>query len=339
MHLSGGMMSPIRNGFSLVVWLALTGLIALVPAPADAQQRVRAAYIGLSGSQVPFWLAIDLGLFKKHGLDVEAVHIRGGALATTALIADEVQFVAAQGFTNIVSALQGHDVTILATYYNRNPYSFVTVPRITRPSEVVGKKIGLLSIGSVNSLVAEFALKHWGIDESKVVMLRAGATRERVQAMMAGHLDATVAPIEELRRMREAGLNVLLDIGKINPFLPMASISGRRNLPAAKRPMVKQFLRGMSEGVIAFKNNKERSLKTLSQWARIPDRETLEDYYLAYYQTLSTPPKTEGQGVQSILDFLAKSQPKAKGARAQDFIDENALSELQAEGFFEKLGS
>lgn len=332
-------MSPGRNLFSLLVWLALTSSIALVPARADAQQRVRAAYIGASGSQVPFWLAIDLGLFKKHGLDVEAVHIRGGALATTALIADEVQFVVAQGFTTIVSALQGHDVTLLATYYNRNPYSFVTVPRITRPSELVGKKIGLLSIGSVNSLVAEFALKHWGIDENKVVMLRAGATRERVQAMMAGHLDATVAPIEELRRMREAGFNVLLDIGKVNPFLPMASISGRRNLPASKRPIVKQFLRGMSEGVIAFKNNKEQSLKTLSQWARIPDRETLQDHYLAYYQTLSTPPKTELQGVQSILDFLIKSQPKAKGARAQDFIDESVLSELQAEGFFEKLGS
>jgi len=332
-------MSPERNPFSLVIGLALISSMAIVPLPADAQQRVRAAYIGASGSQVPFWLAIDLGLFKKHGLDVEAVQIRGGALATTALIADEVQFVVAQAFTGIVSALQGHDVTILATYYNKNPYSFVTVPRITRPAEVVGKKIGLLSIGSVNSLVAEFALKHWGIDENKVVLLRAGATRERVQAMMAGHLDATVAPIEELRRMREAGLNVLLDIGKINPSLPMASITARRNLPASRRTVAKQFLKGISEGVIAFKTNKERSLKTLSQWARIPDRETLQDHYLAYYQALSTPPKTEAQGVQSILDFLAKSQTKAKGSRAQDFIDETVLSELQAEGFFEKLGS
>ena len=70
-------MWPARNAFSWVVWLALIGSIALVPARADAQQRVRVAYIGASGSQVPLWLAIDLGLFKKHGLDVEAVHIRG----------------------------------------------------------------------------------------------------------------------------------------------------------------------------------------------------------------------------------------------------------------------
>jgi NitT/TauT family transport system substrate-binding protein len=332
-------MSPKRNAFSLIIWLGVISSIVVVPTLTDAQQRVRVAYIGSSGSQVPLWLAIDLGLFKKHGLDVEAVQIRGGALATTALIADEVQFVVAQAFTGIVSALQGHDVTILATYYNKNNYSFVTVPRITRPSDLVGKKIGLLSIGSVNSLVAELALRYWGIDESKVLMLRAGATRERVQAMFAGHLDATVAPIEELRRMREAGLNVLLDIGKVNAFLPMASITGRRNLSASRRGVLKQFLRGISEGVVAFKTNKERSLKTLSQWARIPDRETLQDHYLAYYQSLSAPPKTEVKGVQNILDFLAKTQPKAKSSQAQDFIDESVLSELQAEGFFQKIGS
>lgn len=322
-----------------VIWLAVAVYGVVLPPRSDAQQKVRVAYIGVSGSQVPLWLAIDLGLFKKHGLDVEAVQIRGGALATTALIADEVQFVVAQAFTGIVSALQGHDVTILATYYNRNPYSFVTVPRITRPSEVVGKKIGLLSIGSINSLVAEFALKYWGIDENKVLLLRAGATRERVQAMMSGQLDATVAPIEELRRMREAGLNILLDIGKINPFLPMASVTARRNLPASRRKMVKQFLMGISEGVVAFKTNKERSLRSLSQWARISDRETLEDHYLAYYQSLSTLPKTELQGVQGILDFLAKSQARAKTVRAQDFIEESALAELQTEGFFQKIGS
>jgi len=54
---------------------------------------------------------------------------------------------------------------------------------------------------------------------------------------------------------------------------------------------------------------------------------------------ISTPQKSEVQGVQCILDYLAKSQPKAKAARAQDFIDESELAELQAEVFFDKLGA
>jgi ABC-type nitrate/sulfonate/bicarbonate transport system substrate-binding protein len=320
-----------------IFWIVAVAYFSVSTAPAYAQQKVRAAYIGVAGGQGPFWLAIDLGLFKKYGLDVEAIQIRGGALATTALIADEVDFVVAQGFTTIVSALQGHDTTIVGTYYNKNPYSFVTAPRISRPSELVGKKIGLLSIGSVNSLVAELALKHWEIPESKVILMRAGATRERVQAIITGSLDATVAPIEELRRVREAGLTVLLDIGKIYPSLPMASITARKSLPAAKQNLVKQFLMGISEGAGVFRTNKERTLRSISQWARLDDKEALEDNYQAYYQSFSVPPKTDLQGIQLILDFLAKSQPKAKTAKAQDFVDERALQELQAEGYFTNL--
>lgn len=320
--------------------LGLTLLVSLgfALSSALAQQRVRAAYIGVAGGQVPFWLAIDAGLFKKHGLDVEAIQIRAGTLATTALIADEVDFVVAQGFTTVVSALQGHDVTLVGSYYNKNPYSVVAAPRIARPADLLGKKIGLLSIGAVNSLVAELALQYWGIPENKVVLMRAGATRERVQAIMSGNLDATVAPIEELRRIREAGLSVLLDVGKIFPALPMASITARKNLPAAKRRMVKQFLMGMSEGTVAFRTNKERTLRTLSRWARLDDKEVLEDNYQAYAQAFSLPPKTELQGVQLILDFLAKTQPKARTAKPQDFVDERALQELTAEGYFASLG-
>jgi NitT/TauT family transport system substrate-binding protein len=327
-----------KNRLAVSFWFAALVYLAF-SAAVHAQQKVRAAYIGVAGGQGPFWLAIDLGLFKKNGLDVEAIQIRGGALATTALIADEVDFVVAQGFTSVVSALQGHDATIVGTYYNKNPYSFVTAPRIARPSELAGKKIGLLSIGSVNSLVAELALNHWGIPESKVVLMRAGATRERVQAIMTGSLDATVAPVEELRRIRDAGLTVLLDIGKIHPSLPMASITARKSLPAAKRRIVKQFLMGISEGAGVFRTNKERTLRTISQWARLDDKDALEDNYQAYYQSFSVPPKTELQGIQLILDFLAKSQAKAKAAKAQDFVDERALQELQAEGFFARLGT
>jgi NitT/TauT family transport system substrate-binding protein len=320
-------------------WIVVVGHLGFATAAADAQQKVRAAYIGVAGGQGPFWLAIDLGFFKKHGLDVEAIQIRGGALATSALIADEVDFVVAQGFTSIVSALQGHDVTLVGTYYNKNPYSFVTTPGISRPSDLVGKKIGLLSIGSVNSLVAELALNYWGIPESKVVLMRAGATRERVQAMMAGSLDATVAPVEELRRIREAGMTVLLDIGKIHPSLPMASITARKSSVAAKQKLVKQFLMGISEGVGVFRANKDQTLRTISKWARLNDKDALEDNYQAYHQSFSVPPKTDLQGIQLILDFLAKSQAKAKTVKAQGFVDERALQELQAEGYFANAGT
>ncbi len=300
----------------------------------DAQEKVKASYLATSGGQAPLWIANDLGLFKKFGLEVDVIYIPGGGIATQALIANEVQFIVGQGFTSIVAALSGADPLIVGTFYNQNPYSFVTTSRITQPSDLIGKKIGVLSIGSVNSLVVEMALKHWRIDQSKVFVLRAGSTRERVQSLTSENLDATVVTAEEVKRVRKAGLRILLDLGDIGSSLPMTSVTVRRSFLKGKTDIVARFLKATSEAGRIYQTEKERSLKVVAKWTRLSDREALEDIYQSYFQTISLPPKTDLAGVQMILDFLGKSRPEAKQARAQDFVDEGVLLDLEKAGFF-----
>ena len=305
----------------------------------DAQEKVKASYLATSGGQSPLWIANDLGFFKKHGLEVDVIYIPGGAIATQALIANEIQFILGQGFTSIVAALSGADPVIVGTFYNQNPFSFVTTSRIAQPSDLIGKKIGVLSIGSVNSLVVEMALKHWGIDESKVFVLRAGSTRERVQSVTSGNLDATVVTAEEVKRARKAGLRILLDLADIGSSLPMTSVTVRRSFLKGKTDIVARFLKATSEAGRIFQTEKERSLKVLAKWTRLSDREALEDMYQIYSQTISLPPKTDLAGVQMILEFLGKSRLEAKQARAQDFVDEGVLLDLEKAGFFRSLKS
>ncbi|MBI4524856.1 MAG: ABC transporter substrate-binding protein [Deltaproteobacteria bacterium] len=319
--------------WSLVAALSLTVLLG----SADAQEKVKASYLGTSGGQTPLWIASDLGLFKKHGLQVDVVYIPGGAIATQALIANEIQFVLGQGFTSIVAALSGADPVIVGTFYNKNPYSFVTSPRIAQPADLMGKKIGVLSIGSVNSLVVEMALKHWKIDESKVFVLRAGSTRERVQSVTSGNLDATVVTAEEVKRVRKAGLKILLDLSELGSSLPMTSVTVRKSFVKTKTDIVARFLRATSEAGRILQTDKERSLKVLAKWTRLSDREALEDMYEIYSQTISLPPKTDLVGVQMILDFLGKSRPEARQARAQEFMDEGVLLDLEKAGFFRSM--
>lgn len=68
----------------LMKLLAELGSLSL---PAYSQERVVAAYGGISGQQAPLWVASDLGLFKKYGLDLEPVFIAGGATRTAAISA------------------------------------------------------------------------------------------------------------------------------------------------------------------------------------------------------------------------------------------------------------
>ena len=51
-----------------------------------AQQRITVSYPGIAGYNIPFWVALDGGEFKKAGLDVEAVLISGGTKSMQALL-------------------------------------------------------------------------------------------------------------------------------------------------------------------------------------------------------------------------------------------------------------
>src|SRR3954467_1701463 len=67
------------------------------PAPADAPpapvaaappvtlQPLRVAYTALVSAQAPLWIAIETGLFREQGLDVEATLISGSDKAIAAL--------------------------------------------------------------------------------------------------------------------------------------------------------------------------------------------------------------------------------------------------------------
>src|SRR5512135_3079160 len=87
---------------------------------AVAQERVRAGYSGISGYQVPLWLASDLGLFKKYGLGLEPVLFRGGTESASALAGGEIQFDVVAPQPHIAASLSGADIIIIGTYFNKH---------------------------------------------------------------------------------------------------------------------------------------------------------------------------------------------------------------------------
>ena len=61
----------------------------------------------LSESRAPLYMAKDLGLFEKYGLDAEIVNIRGAAINVASLMAGEIQMAVAAGTVAITAAARG----------------------------------------------------------------------------------------------------------------------------------------------------------------------------------------------------------------------------------------
>jgi len=318
--------------------LTACGFFALVLLPAAyAQERMRAGYSGISGYQVPLWMGVDLGLFKKYGVNLEPVLFRGGAESTSALTANEIQFDVVSPQPHIAADLAGADIIIIGTYFNKHTYSLVARPTIKSPQDLRGKKIGVLSPIGLNQIVVNTALKHWRIDEKSVKLIRAGGRRDGLTELQTGLIDATVLTGAFVDRARAAGMTVLLDLGDLEDSFPTVSLMTTKSLQVGKRPIVKGFLQAIAEASYLFKTDPVLGQKSLAKWMRTQDRATLENAYKSYASRISLPPYTEVTGVQVALDDLATSRVDAKGRKAQEFINEEVLRELDKQGFFKSL--
>src|SRR5262245_3813114 len=54
--------------------------------PALWPQKIMIAYSSISGSQMPIYLAMENGLFPKHGLDVEVTYVASGTSTMQSLV-------------------------------------------------------------------------------------------------------------------------------------------------------------------------------------------------------------------------------------------------------------
>ncbi len=302
-----------------------------------AQERPRAGYSGISGYQAPLWLGVDLGLFDKYGIHLDPVLFRGGAESTLALGNGEIQFDVVSPQPHIAADLAGADIAIIGTYFNKHTYSVVARSGLKSPQDLRGKKIGVLSVVGLNQIVVAAALRHWGMDEKSVTLVRAGGSRDRLNALQSGLIDATVLTGAFVDRARAAGLPVLLDLGDLEDAFPTVSLMTTRSLHAARRALVKSFLQAISEAIWIFKSDPVLGRKSLAKWMRTQDGSILDGAYQSYAPRISFPPYTDLAGVQVVIEDLGHSRADARGRKAQEFVNEEILRDLDRQGFFKAL--
>jgi NitT/TauT family transport system substrate-binding protein len=321
-----------RSLFSLLFVIALT-----IPPSVRAQESIVVGYDGHAGFQGPVWGAKDLGLFDKNGLSGELVLIPGSARGMAALLSGSTAFMQGSATAPLSAYLRGGDVVVVAAALNKFPFSVVAKKDIRRPSDLVGRKIGIVNFGGSNDLAVGLALKEWSIPRNAVTILASGGAPERLAALMAGNLDATVLSPPETVAAARAGLNILANLGDLSASFPQTLIMVRRSFLASKRDTAKRFVRAYSESIHEFKTNKERGMKVYANRLKQKDQTILEETIAFYAPKFSFPPRVDRGGVQNALDLVRQGAEIKGEVNLAQFIDESIVDELEAEGFFKKL--
>src|SRR5262245_33977977 len=105
------------------------------------------SYASVSGTRGPLWIAQDLGIFAKYGLDVDLVYIASGVTSVNALLGGSVDIIAASGSSVVSAAARGAPLVIIASL-GHIAYKLVALPSITNVQALKGKIIGSSRIGA-----------------------------------------------------------------------------------------------------------------------------------------------------------------------------------------------
>jgi ABC-type nitrate/sulfonate/bicarbonate transport system substrate-binding protein len=308
--------------------------------PAGAQIKMKAGYASIATGFAALWVAKEKGFFLKNGLDMELIVLQGGVQVNQALLAGSVEVGVGGGSPAIEGNLQGLDVVIISSLRKVVGFPYlVTVKEITRAEQLKGKTLGIDRYGDASDILLRWALRRIGLDPDKDVTIRsvAGGSSARALALQAGQIQGALVNAERAFMLSQrVGANVILDLTKSEMEFLTADVVATRRAIKEQEDGLRRFMRSVVEGIHFVKTYREPTIEVMAKYLRNADQKIIEVGYQQAAEHYLKKPYPAVNGVRFALENLTKN-PKAKQAKAEQFVDDRFIRDLDESGFIDGL--
>ena len=309
-------------------------LIFLIAMPnADLRaQSLKKVRMGIQSTNIgflPFHLAYHKGFYREQGIDLEMIFMSTQAV-NAAFVRGDVDYSAAVNGI-IQGIVRGAPAKILACAVDRPLQSFIARKDIRAPRDLKGRKVAGSTTGGTATLMADAALKHFGLEPGRdvtVVTLR----DNRLTALESGTVDAALLGVPENIIAVEKGYNELLFLGDVLSFPQNgfgASVKKIQDSPDEVYGMVRATLRGFLFS-LEPRNRDEVIGIIMKQW-RLTDRrlagEMLKQFGRGIIRDMSVKP----EGMQLMIDLVREDSKVAQPFNVSQVVDFSFLEKARRE--------
>jgi NitT/TauT family transport system substrate-binding protein len=301
-------------------------------------QKMVVGYSAVSALMAPYWVMKEAGLFKQEGLDTDLIYIPSSSTIAQAMLAGSVAISSANSQVVVDSGLGGGDLVAIGAVVNVAAFYVMAPPEIKRVEDLKGKRIGVTRFGASTDFGVRKVLVKYGLDPSRdVTIIQIGGMPELAAALSKRLIYAAPMSFPTGYVAQKAGIAILFNLAKEDiPFMHVGLTTSRAFLKD-HRPQAKAFLRAYGKAVHFMHTRKEETLKILAQYTNIKDVGMLEGSLKYGYDFIEKIPLVKPQAFQTTLEEVAKKNPRAQQARAEQFYDNSLVEELNSEGFFKRL--
>lgn len=311
----------------------LVALLGMSWTPARAASTFTIVTDAVAAVKTPLYLAIDQNIFKRHGLDVRVVYVRGGSLAVQTGIAGGADVLDGSDSIVILSSLQaGPKLKVIGSLVNTFPFKVVGKPELAENPR--NGRFGMSRFGSASDFSLRLFAKSKGLNPDRDIrIMQMGGQPDRLAALQSGIVDASVFQEPEASILVSKGFKMIHDFAaKPIPF-PFSGYSASPSALEKNRPAVIAYLKAMTEALHVYKCDRNAAIASMGKHLR-----TSQSLNEAYEMMLGFYPKNispNRDALKAVLSVFAEARPdlaeKAKVFDIDTAVDYSIMQEVLAD--------
>jgi NitT/TauT family transport system substrate-binding protein len=335
-----------RSTYLLGVFFAI--LLAGLVAPLQGQDKipliVRMGDVSIN--KVPFLVAMDQGLYAKHGLDVTLIPYSAGAAEVHGVpdtvsrelrdLGDDAQISiggGAPGMVGKVRRSRPDDRVIIATTDHIVHWDIVAQEGIERVEDLKGKRIAISSISACTGVIVKMLAEKMGWDVDQDIAVLQGDYS--VTPLEEDWADALIAYDVPLAMAMSKGYKPLdYDMRAWNEPIPCSGAWASRSWAHENKAATIGFLKALSEAISMMKQDRRVAFSSIAKWYDFNDIEVQS----VIYNGAAEMPKKPYPAVAAIKRMMELYDSAAMRLyKAEDFYDDSFMKEIDESGFIDNL--
>ncbi|HEY1268897.1 MAG TPA: ABC transporter substrate-binding protein [Candidatus Binatia bacterium] len=264
-------------------------------------------------------LAIEAGIYKKHGIDLQWQHVQGTEERYRRLASGAADISFVVGRQSLKHFLQSKTSVIVGSPLNSCPYHFMAAPAVKTIEDLKGKTIACREEPARNAPIGHVFKENAGLELKKHVKLTLlHGDLDAYEALIAGRADAALVPRQFGFVAEDKGFHRLECPDVVDDPLPI-TIETTKEILAKKSNDIAAFLQAHAESVRHLKGHRAEALRLLQdkfgQSASLAAK-TFDGYFTLLNDSL----KIDMRHLKNLAAQVAPDYPGGAETLAKDWL-------------------
>jgi len=288
-----------------IVLFALAVLIPCLAQAAETPYKIRIGFPSLAFSYMPFYVAQEKGIYKKHNIESEYIQMTT-SIQPQALVNGNINYLTSVS-TGISAAVSNLPLVILMNFSDISPWVLITHKDINKPQDLIGKTVALSGIRTSPYYFFQAFLKKHEIKDKEISIINTGGTADSFRALTSNRVVATIVTPPFDDKAVSLGYRKFMQLGELAD-IPYVGLVTSQNEIKTNRESVRRTVAAVTESLAWLRANRADSVKMIVDKFKVSQQEA-EGTYATLIGIMNKDSRLNPKVARGYLDILRQERP------------------------------